>query len=68
MPLMPIEFLFNFCYTAEEVLWTWGQRMKPITQNTLFYGDNLIILREFIPSESVNLIYLDPPFNSNRQL
>lgn len=34
--------------------------MKPITENTLFYGDNLFILREHIPSESVDLIYLDP--------
>ena len=33
---------------------------KPITENTLFYGDNLFILREHIPSESVDLIYLDP--------
>src|SRR2546425_11525879 len=40
--------------------------MKPITDNTLFYGDNLFILREHIPSESVDLIYLDPPFNSSR--
>jgi site-specific DNA-methyltransferase (adenine-specific) len=39
---------------------------KPITENTLFYGDNLPILREYIPDESVDLIYLDPPFNSNR--
>ncbi len=39
---------------------------RPITENTLFYGDNLIILREHIPSESVDLIYLDPPFNSSR--
>lgn len=39
---------------------------KPISENTLFYGDNLIILREYIPDESVDLIYLDPPFNSNR--
>jgi len=39
---------------------------QPITQNTLFYGDNLTILREYIPDESVDLIYLDPPFNSNR--
>jgi 16S rRNA G966 N2-methylase RsmD len=66
MPLMPIEFLFNFCYTAPKVIWKRGQRMKPITKNTLFYGDNLIILREHIPDESVDLIYLDPPFNSNR--
>lgn len=33
---------------------------QPITQNTLFYGDNLPILRDFIPSESVDLLYLDP--------
>jgi site-specific DNA-methyltransferase (adenine-specific) len=39
---------------------------KPISENTLFYGDNLPILREHIPDESVDLIYLDPPFNSNR--
>ena len=34
--------------------------------NTLYYGDNLRILRERIKAESVDLIYLDPPFNSNR--
>ena len=34
--------------------------------NTLYYGDNLKVLREHIKDESVNLIYLDPPFNSNR--
>jgi DNA modification methylase len=34
-------------------------------RNTLFYGDNLTILREHIADESVDLIYLDPPFNSN---
>jgi site-specific DNA-methyltransferase (adenine-specific) len=33
--------------------------------NQLFYGDNLDVLRESIASESVDLIYLDPPFNSN---
>jgi DNA modification methylase len=40
--------------------------MSQIDQNTLFYGDNLKILRDYIPDESVDLIYLDPPFNSNR--
>jgi len=40
--------------------------MNPVTKNTLFYGDNLKILREHIPAESADLIYLDPPFNSNR--
>jgi site-specific DNA-methyltransferase (adenine-specific) len=39
---------------------------QPITENTLFYGDNLKILRDYIPDESIDLIYLDPPFNSNR--
>jgi len=39
---------------------------RPITENTLFYGDNLFILREHIASESVDLVYLDPPFNSSR--
>jgi len=34
--------------------------------NVLYYGDNLAILREHIPDESVDLIYLDPPFNSRR--
>jgi DNA modification methylase len=34
-------------------------------QNTLYYGDNLDILRRYVADESVDLIYLDPPFNSN---
>jgi site-specific DNA-methyltransferase (adenine-specific) len=34
--------------------------------NKLFYGDNLDILRNHIQAETVDLIYLDPPFNSNR--
>ena len=34
-------------------------------ENTLYYGDNLEILRKYIKDESVDLIYLDPPFNSN---
>lgn len=33
--------------------------------NALYYGDNLPVLRESIKDESVDLIYLDPPFNSN---
>jgi DNA modification methylase len=34
--------------------------------NTLYYGDNLQILRDYIPPESVDLVYLDPPFQSSR--
>ncbi|MDT7543442.1 MAG: hypothetical protein QOE33_3346 [Acidobacteriota bacterium] len=33
-------------------------------KNQLFFGDNLYILREQVRDESVDLIYLDPPFNS----
>ena len=33
--------------------------------NKLYYGDNLDVLRASIASESVDLVYLDPPFNSN---
>lgn len=33
--------------------------------NHLYYGDNLAVLRKHIADESVDLIYLDPPFNSN---
>jgi len=33
--------------------------------NQLFYGDNLAVLRESIRDETIDLIYLDPPFNSN---
>ena len=32
--------------------------------NRLYYGDNLTVLRSVIDDESVDLIYLDPPFNS----
>ena len=34
------------------------------SENTLYYGDNLKVLRDYIKDESVDLIYLDPPFNS----
>jgi adenine specific DNA methylase Mod len=34
--------------------------------NKLYYGDNLEVMRESIAAESVDLVYLDPPFNSNR--
>jgi site-specific DNA-methyltransferase (adenine-specific) len=32
--------------------------------NTLYYGDNLQVLRDSVAAESVDLVYLDPPFNS----
>ena len=35
-------------------------------KNRLYYGDNLDVLRRKIASESVDLCYIDPPFNSKR--
>jgi site-specific DNA-methyltransferase (adenine-specific) len=40
--------------------------LPPEKMNTLYYGDNLAILRECIPDKSVDLVYLDPPFQSGR--
>lgn len=38
----------------------------PTPPNTLYYGDNLDILREHVADATADLIYLDPPFNSQR--
>lgn len=35
-------------------------------ENLLYYGDNLDVLRRHVKDESVDLVYLDPPFNSNQ--
>jgi DNA modification methylase len=35
-------------------------------KNHLYYGDNLEVLRKYVPDESVDLCYIDPPFNSKR--
>lgn len=44
-------------------------KVRPIGQalvkNVLYYGDNLDVLRRYVDDESIDLIYLDPPFNSN---
>ena len=37
-----------------------------MAENKLYYGDNLEVLRRHIEDESVDLIYLDPPFKSNQ--
>ena len=34
--------------------------------NLLYYGDNLDVLRRHVKDESVDLVYLDPPFKSNQ--
>ena len=37
-----------------------------MADNTLYYGDNLDILKRYIKDESIDLIYLDPPFKSDQ--
>lgn len=34
--------------------------------NQLYYGDNLEVLRRYIKNETVDLVYLDPPFKNNQ--
>jgi 16S rRNA G966 N2-methylase RsmD len=38
-----------------------------VAKNPLYYGDNLDVLRRHVAAESVDLVYLDPPFNSQRE-
>ena len=35
-------------------------------KNKLYYGDNLEVLQRYVKDESVDLVYLDPPFNSRQ--
>jgi adenine specific DNA methylase Mod len=39
---------------------------EQVWRNKLYYGDNLDLLRQEVAKDSIDLIYLDPPFNSNR--
>ena len=40
--------------------------MTDLATNVLYYGDNLDILRRYLPDAAVDLVYLDPLINSNR--
>ena len=40
--------------------------MPDLATDVLSYGDNLDILRRYLPAAAVDLVDLDPPFNSNR--
>ena len=40
--------------------------IRAVSMNQLYYGDNLEVLRRYIKDESVDLVYLDPPFKSNQ--
>jgi DNA modification methylase len=43
-----------------------GSQPREPAPGRLYYGDNLVVLREHIRDESVDLAYLDPPFNSDQ--
>ena len=43
-----------------------GSKQLPETPNELYYGDNLEVLKLHVKDASVDLVYLDPPFNSDR--
>jgi hypothetical protein len=43
-----------------------AEPMTDLATNVLYYGDNLDILRRHLPDAAVDLVSLDPPFNSNR--
>ena len=43
---------------------SWRGARHLVFMGTLYYGDNLDILKRYIKDESVDLVYLDPPFNS----
>lgn len=60
-PALPSKLTVNRHHPIIRVRQTGGGRMG----NHLYYGDNLAVLRESIPDASVDLIYLDTPFNSN---
>ena len=43
-----------------------GLQAGRLNMNTLYYGDNLDILKRYVKDETVDLVYLDPPFNSSQ--
>lgn len=53
-------------YRTLPLIVIFSQRKGRAMLNCLHYGDNLDVLRNHIADESVDLVYLDPPFNSNR--
>src|SRR5438874_8954597 len=42
------------------------KRSNTYMKNALYYGDNLEVLRKYVKDETVDLCYIDPPFNSKR--
>ena|GEM_PF-1928406 len=57
-----VHFLMLMSIFTLQIFWLYHNK-KPM--NHLYYGDNLDIMRRYIDKESVDLVYLDPPFNSS---
>jgi adenine specific DNA methylase Mod len=55
----------GFCCLGSRLGYAAAARAEECVTNKLYYGDNLDVLRNEIRDESVDLVYLDPPFNSN---
>src|SRR5580658_8358239 len=53
------------CTARSSPAWGWGSSVASVPGNKLYFGDNLDVLREKIKDESIDLVYLDPPFNSD---
>jgi site-specific DNA-methyltransferase (adenine-specific) len=54
-------------YYSNRLCWYFPNRLEAMgAKNTLYYGDNLDVLQRYVADESVDLVYLDPPFNSNQ--
>jgi site-specific DNA-methyltransferase (adenine-specific) len=60
---VPVAHLFTGRRVRTDLALT--TRVPMPAPNLLCYGDNLVMLREYVPDASVDLVYLDPPFNSN---
>lgn len=52
--------------SALTTIFSMGKDSKPKPSNALYYGDNLEVMRKYLRDESVDLCYMDPPFNSDR--
>jgi len=43
-----------------------GKIQSSMPENKLYYGDNLDVLRRYVKDDSIDIVYLDPPFNSRQ--
>ncbi len=60
-----LEFTHNALFLAENETKAKLKQLFPTGANRLFFGDNLHVMRQ-LPNESIDLIYIDPPFFSGK--